>query len=556
MAESEILTALGVIFVGAGATLLVTSRLPVSSLPLYILVGMAVSPFVDHTTLLDLARWGIAFLVFVLATRIEFEAVSSVFRDIELATLTQIAVVGPLGFGIGYFVFGLDLLSSVYFAVAGTLSSTLVGGKYFETSGGYRLIHDRLSSSIHLFDDLVAVGVLLVLSAETYSPDAVAANIGYGAVILLVAAFVYRYVFGLLVRLAEGSDELVLMGSISVLFVFLTAAEFSGVSPVVGAFAGGVAVRRDSTQTIDVFNGIQSIRDFFVTVFFVTLGALVEVPTFEVVVWAFSLVVLVLVVNPAITVLALVYEGYDARTAHLVGASTDQVSEMSLIIAIEGFLVGSLGADVFDSIIIAASVTMILTSVVRSYERSFYEDVAESLIPGRQMEKIDRRSHVEDVSNHVVVVGYGRQGRYITQVCERHDRDYVVVENDPLLWDEIRLTSGSYVFGDALTDYSWEKAEITDADLVVSTADNPETSEKILGLDTSADVVLRSRSVENARRWLDEGATYVAVPDLVASEQLIDHVESVVGGEKDADELRDSHLREILKSGLRNVSRG
>ncbi|MDY6774484.1 MAG: cation:proton antiporter [Halobacteria archaeon] len=472
LAESEILTALAVVFIGAGATLLVVSRLSVSSLPFYILVGMAVSPFVDYTTVLDLARWGIAFLVFVLATRIEFEAVSSVFRDIELATLAQITVVGPLGFGVGY-LFGLDPLSSVYFAVAGTLSSTLVGSKYFETAGGYRLIHDRLSSSIHLFDDLVAVGVLLVLSAETYSTDAVAANIGYGAVILLAALFVYRYVFGLLVRLADGSDELVLMGALSVLFVFLTAAELAGVSAVVGAFAGGIAVRRDSTDAIEVFNGIQSIRDFFVTVFFVTLGALVEVPTLDVVLLAASLVVLVLFVNPAITVLSLVYEGYDTRTAHLVGTSTDQVSEMSLIIAIEGFLVGNLGTEIFDSIIVAAAATMALTTVVRSYGGLLYDGVLGSLISVRQTEKIDRRSHVEDVSNHVVVVGYGRQGRHITDVCERHDRDYVVIENDPLLWDDIRLTSGSYVFGDALTDYSWEKADVSDAELVVSTATTP-----------------------------------------------------------------------------------
>ncbi|MDY6774485.1 MAG: hypothetical protein SV253_00065 [Halobacteria archaeon] len=68
-------------------------------------------------------------------------------------------------------------------------------------------------------------------------------------------------------------------------------------------------------------------------------------------------------------------------------------------------------------------------------------------------------------------------------------------------------------------------------------------------------MVLRSRSVENARRWLEEGAAYVAVPELVASEQLTEHVESVVAGEKDVRELRDSHLGDLLDSDRWSIRR-
>ena len=545
---AEMVATLAMVFVIAGLMLLLANRLSVSTIPAYILAGVLVGPFVDQLTILELAQWGIAFLVFVFGTRIDFRAIQGVLRDSELAAMAQLAIVGPIGFVVAT-LFGFDPLNAVYFAAAGTLSSTLVGRELLERTAGPSLVHDRLASSIHLFDDLVAVVLLLVISADSYTPDAIAANIGYGVILLVLALFVYRYGFDLLVCLADGSAELVLMGSISILFAFLAAANFVGLSIVVGAFAAGIAVRRDGTDALEVFNGIQSLRDFFVAIFFVTVGALVSVPTLEVVVVSTALIGLVLVVNPFITMLSLLYEGYDARAVHLVGTSTDQVSEMSLILVIEAALIATIDVVLFDAIIIAAAATMLLMSLIRKYEQSLYEELFSSLMEDRQTIKIDRRSDVDEgLRDHVIVVGYGRQGRRIVETCHQYDREYVVIENDPLLWDDVRVDCENYVRGDALSDHSWAVANASDAALIVSTSDYRPTAEQIVSLDVEADVMLRSRSIERAREWLDRGAIYVAVPDLLASDQLIDHVETVVAGGSTTDELREEHLDELKNS--------
>ncbi|TMT81411.1 potassium transporter Kef [Haloterrigena sp. H1] len=542
---AEMVATLAMVFVIAGIILLLANQLSISTIPSYILAGIFVGPVVDQLTILELAQWGIAFLVFAFGTRIDFQAIKGVLRDSELAAMAQIAIVGPVGFLVAT-LFGFDPLNAVYFAAAGTLSSTLVGRELLEQTAGPRLVHDRLASSIHLFDDLVAVVLLLVISADTYTPDAIAANIGYGVILLIVALFIYRYGFDQLVRLADGSAELILMGSISILFAFLAAANFVGLSIVVGAFAAGIAIRRDGTDALEVFNGIQSLRDFFVAIFFVTVGALVSIPTLEVVVISIALIGLVLVVNPFITMLSLLYEGYDARTVHLVGTSTNQVSEMTLILVIEAALIATINEMLFDAIIIAAAATMILISVVRKYEQPLYERAFSNLMQGRQTVKIDRRSNVnETLQDHVIIVGYGRQGRQIVETCEQYDQEYVVIENDPLLWEDVRMTCSNYVRGDALYDYSWTVANASDATLIVSTADYRPTSEQIMSLDIESDVVLRSRSIVQAREWLERGAIYVAVPDLLASDQLIDHVETIVGKSSTTEELREDHLNEL-----------
>ncbi|WP_440764666.1 cation:proton antiporter domain-containing protein [Natronorubrum sp. DTA7] len=539
---TELITALAVVFITAGVFLLIANHLSLSSIPFYLLAGLVAGQIVDEPALIELAQWGIAFLVFTFGFRTDFSSVESVIRDAETAAVTQILVVGPIAFGVASLVFGFGLENAVYFAIAATLSSTIVGARELEQEIRSNLVHGRLASSVHFFDDLLAIGLIVVLSAEQYTSTLVTSKIGYGVILLLIAFLVYRHGFPLLVRLSGDSDELVMMGSISILIAFLAGAELAGVSIVVGAFAAGIAIRGDDVSSLGVRNGIASIRDFFVAIFFVTLGALVAVPSPGVLVVAATLAALVLFVNPLVLMLSFVYEGYDARTAFLSSTSLNQVSELSLVIAIQAYLLGNISETLFDAIILSAAATMILTSVARRYEEPVYRSIVERLVAGRQTRKIDERSSVaDDLRNHVVIVGYGRQGRRLVETCERLDRGYVVMENDPVLWDDMRAECRDYVFGDAMSSSPWEKARVAEAELVISTVDHHPVSEAILEVDTDADVILRSETSEDARVLLEAGATYVAVPNILAGEHLEELVDGTRTGETDLHALQEKH---------------
>jgi len=541
MAE-ELVIALAVVFVTAGVLSLIANQFGLSPIPFYIIAGLIAGRFVTEAEIVVLAQWGIAFLVFAFAIRIDFGDVETVLRDAEVAAVTQLIVVAPIAFGVGYlfgdlFGFADPVRNAVYFGAAVVLSSSLVGGVLLGTEIRQNLVHGRLASSIHFFDDLVAIALLLVLSTEVVTADAIAAQIGYGVVLVVVGLGIYRHGFPLLVRLADGDSELVLVGSISILIAFLAAAEYVGLSIVVGAFAAGVAIRSDGTQALEVQNGISSITDFFTAIFFVTVGALVAFPSLEVLAIAGALSALVLFVNPLVHLLSFVYEGYDARTAFLAGSSLNQVSEFALIIAIQALLMGTIADPMFDAIILAAAVTMVLTFLARRTEDVVYETVVARLFRGQHTRKVDERSSVDELSEHVVVVGYGRIGRRIVETLEEHDTPYVVVENDPVLWTELDAECRNYVLGDALAAYTWEKARVGDARLVCSTVDHRPVSEMVLDLETDADVMLRSSSAEDASELLDAGATHVAVPDVLAGEQLIATVEDLAAGETEPDEL-------------------
>ncbi len=541
MAE-ELVIALAVVFVTAGVLSLIANQFGLSPIPFYIIAGLIAGRFVTEAEIVVLAQWGIAFLVFAFAIRIDFGDVETVLRDAEVAAVTQLIVVAPIAFGVGYlfgdlFGFADPVRNAVYFGAAVVLSSSLVGGVLLGTEIRQNLVHGRLASSIHFFDDLVAIALLLVLSTEVVTADAIAAQIGYGVVLVVVGLGIYRHGFPLLVRLADGDSELVLVGSISILIAFLAAAEYVGLSIVVGAFAAGVAIRSDGTQALEVQNGISSITDFFTAIFFVTVGALVAFPSLEVLAIAGALSALVLFLNPLVHLLSFVYEGYDARTAFLAGSSLNQVSEFALIIAIQALLMGTIADPMFDAIILAAAVTMLLTFLGRRTEDVVFETVVARLFRGQHTRKVDERSSVDELSEHVVVVGYGRIGRRIVETLEEHDTPYVVVENDPVLWNELDAECRNYVLGDALAAYTWEKAQVEDATLVCSTVDHRPVSELVLELEADVDVMLRSESAAEADELLEAGATHVAVPDVLAGEQLIATVEDLAAGETEPDEL-------------------
>jgi CPA2 family monovalent cation:H+ antiporter-2 len=297
-----------------------------------------------------------------------------------------------------------------------------------------------------------------------------------------------------------------------------------------------------------MLNGLQSIRDFFTAIFFVTLGTLVTVPTAEVILLAGSLTILTVLVKPAATIALLLYKGYDARSATLTSLNLAQVSEFALIIAIEGLVVGMLAQPVFAAIILAATLTMLTSSLGSRYDERIYRTLSDRGLLRKQYENVDERSAVpDDISHHVVVVGYGRQGRRLVETCEARDRPYVVVENDPVLLQDLESDCEAYVFGDAMERYTWTKANVERAELVVSTVDSDSLSNWILTLadDGDVDVVLRARTIPTARDLLERGAVYVSVPEVLAVEQLVEHVEAVAAGEISGPEIRADSLAEL-----------
>lgn len=104
-----------------------------------------------------------------------------------------------------------------------------------------------------------------------------------------------------------------------------------------------------------------------------------------------------------------------------------------------------------------------------------------------------------------------------------------------MLFEDLRPDCHNYVFGDSMAPYPMKRASTVDARLIVSTVDHGPVSESILALETDADVILQANTSREARELLDAGATYVAVPSVLALDQLVKAVEQVLGDYRGGD---------------------
>jgi CPA2 family monovalent cation:H+ antiporter-2 len=544
----EVIGALTAIFVLAAVLLLAASRYSLPVIPFYLVAGILAGFVIAEEQLLDLAQWGIAFLVFLFGVGFDTAEVRDLGVDSAIIATVQLLVTGGAFYLVGLGL-GLDPLNALYLAVAAALSSSLVS--LSEGSARPAVTFERLSQSIHFIEDLIAVVVVLGLSAFVYSAEPAGEQVAIGIGLMVAGVLIRRYLFDRIASLADDTEIMMLVG-VSFIIGFIALSELAGISIVVGAFAAGIAIPREYPYNVEMLDAIEDLHDFFVPIFFLTLGALIAIPTLETAMYTFVLAVAILVVNPVIAVLLLIRRGYDPRTATLTSLSLDQVSEFSLIIAIGAFAAGTIEGALFEAIVLAAVVTMIVSAYTGRYSEEIHRALVERGILTDE-DRVDERSNVaDDISDHVIIVGYGTEGKEVARACETADRDYVVIENDPVLTEGIESAVENYAIGDVMGEHVWEVAAADRAELIVSTVIQEERSARVLDLDVEADVIVRATDGENARELFERGALYVGIPDLLAAEQLASQVATVL----EADEARREQLRERSREKIESARRG
>lgn len=541
----EVISSLTVIFAASAAMLYLANKFSQPAIPAYITAGILAGFLIDQNSLIGLVELGIAFLVFIFGLKFDPEKLKSVKTEAITVNTLQLALVGVLSFSFAYTI-GLDLLHSFYFSTIATLSSSLVGLELMSKEVDMDLIHGRLAESINLIQDILAVGAITILSASSFSINPIARKLFLGASLIISALIIRKYIFDWIGRQAKGSTELLMLTALSFLTVYVGISQYLELSIVVGAFSAGIAVAK-FPHNIEILETTSSIKDFFSAIFFVTLGALVSVPNLEVFILATSIGLFTTLVKPGLIISSLLHQGYDARTSFLTGISLDQVSEFALIIAIQGYLSGLMAETLFQSTVLAATVTMVASSYTKLYENEIFEllnhyNIIESnrdLLPETNIEK--------PLENHIIIVGYDTQGKRIAEQLKDTETDFLIIENDPAKISELREKKEPLIYGNVLEDETWDAANYKNAKLIITTVPSIIVSDKILELKTKADKILRAKKPKEAESLLHKGALYVIIPEILSAELLKEHILGSSNEKNYAEELRRRNLLQVKR---------
>ena len=533
------------VFVASSVILFLFDRFSHPALPAYIIAGVIVGNFFPADEMINFTQIGLSFLVFIFGVKMDPERLETVAGDgLKTATL-QIFSVSALALGLS-FLLGLKGFESLVFVLATALSSTLVGLDLLEKEVDLNLAHGRLAESLHLSQDLIAVVFLMILGASSYTLEAVTLSLVHGFGLLVVALAFRKYVMDYVAGLTENSRELLMLVSITVLIGFLSLTEYFQVSLAIGSFAAGLAVSK-YPHNMEILDTTGSLKDFFSAIFFVSLGALLTFPSSKVIFLSGVMLFLTIMVKPFAVITSLVVLGQNKRTAYLTGFSINQVSEFALIITIQAYLSNLIGEPVFQAVIITATLSMMVSSYTAKHGDRIYSllsryDHMESF-PVDISESVSKH----DLENHVIVVGHDTQGKRIIETLEDEEVNYLVIDNDPEKITDLQEKNEKYVFGDVMEESTWEKADYSEAKLIISTVPLEKTSRKILSLDTDADKILRSEDIEEAEELLQDGAIYVAVPEVLSAELLLDHIKGLMENLRYREDLRRRNMIEVRR---------
>ncbi|MDQ2049785.1 cation:proton antiporter [Natronolimnohabitans sp. A-GB9] len=535
----EILFALTLIFVLASVLLLAAAQKGLPVIPFYLIAGIVAGAFIDETALLDLAQWGIAFLVFLFGVHVDLEAFRSQGRiSVAVGTL-QASLIGALGFGAGI-AFGLDSLNAVYFGVAAALSSSLVATSYLDAVDAARPTYERLAESIHFTEDVLGILVVLALSAFVYAETPAVEQFAVAAGLVGLALGVRYLLFHRLTAKLRGDSEVMMLVGISFVIGFIALAELAALSIIVGAFAAGIAVADDYPHSLELVDTIDDLEDFFTPIFFVTVGALLTVPSLEAIGYTAALVVAVLVVNPLLVAVLLLRQGFDGRTSILAGLTLDQVSAFTLFIAIEALVAEAIVRPLFDAIVLAAAITMIVATYTGRHAGEINRWLRARGVVRALGEPLGDRTSVSDgLEDHVILVDFQHGGRQVVEACSSFDRPILVVEDDPVLFETVREECDNYVYGDVLSERVWELAGLEDAAAVISLTPERDRAETVVDLETDVPRIVRVEDTDTAGEFLERDATGVVYPDAIAAERVGDDLEALLAGEISREEFTE-----------------
>jgi CPA2 family monovalent cation:H+ antiporter-2 len=499
----------------------------------YVVGGIFISPVTPGPAVSDLhifelfAEIGVILLMFSIG--IEFS-----LRD--LLRVKWVAILGgPLGIVLSIgaavavgSVFQWPLLQSVTVGMVVSVASTMVLARMLMDRGELNSRHGRVMIGITLVEDLAVVVLIVLIPRLGALEPGRLLDIGRGLALAgaILVPFFYlaaRVMPALLARVARmRSPELMVLVALAIVLGTAALTQAVGLSLALGAFLAGLLTSQ-SDYAHDVLVRLLPLRDAFVALFFVTMGALMNpagLLQHPEILAAF--VALIVVGKLAIWALVVRVFGHPLWTALLVGVGLTQIGEFSFILVQVARQAGHVTDAVYQATLAASLLSILANAALMR--------VAPRVLTWLGVGVPRVTEHTERVARdprHVVVCGFGRVGSAVGAALDTFRVPYVAIESDLEIVKGLRARGVDSVFGDAGHADVLEAAGTRDAAQVIVAVPDIEVAHAAVrnarALNPHARILARAHHPAGSERLMTAGATEVIQPEFEAASTLIRH---------------------------------
>ncbi len=479
---SDLLSQIGIVLlvcVGLGVAA-IGLRLPllVGLLIAGVVVGPQVLGLVGATPEIALlGEIGISLLLFVVGLKLDPRLVRKLGGVVLLTGMIQVVVTAGLAYGIAT-LSGIARIPALYLAAGMSFSSTVVVIKLLSDREQIEELHGRLSLGILIVQDIVVVGLMVVLASV--DPDSTATLLEQFTLIGLTGLALFagvglaaRYVLPRVVHVLARQGELLVLAAVTWAVALAALAHLLGFSEEVGAFLAGVALA--SSDYREAISGrLSTLRDFLLVFFFIDLGTQLRFDGLDDLGLVAALTVFVLVGKPLLIALIATVLGFQARVAVTSGLTMGQISEFSLILAALGVALGQIDGRIAGVMAAVALATITISTLLSARADRLVPRLSGPLV---RLQRSRTRRDVEQQVRfrpEVVVIGLGRLGQTVFDELAGRGVAVLGVDHDPRT---ARLTDpdAPVVFGDLsdpelpaqlpLAEVRWIVASPRDPDL-------------------------------------------------------------------------------------------
>jgi Kef-type K+ transport system membrane component KefB len=548
-APTGLLSSIGICVAAAALLALVGWRFRQPLILAYLVTGVIIGPhglnFVtDQASIATVAEIGLILLLFIIGLEIDIKKLASAGPAVLLTGALQVPICIGLGLGFFYLIGVRNTdgnYALLYLAACMSLSSTLVVVKLLNDKFELDTLPGRITLGVLVIQDIWAVAMLAV-QPNLLNPNLLplAFSVWRGAFLVVGGFAISKYILPHLFRAVAKAPELVLVSALAWCFFLAGAASLIGLSREMGALIAGVSLST-FPYNLDVMAKAVSLRDFFVTLFFVALGMQIEVPSLHVVEIALAASAFVMVSR--LSVVPILYALRLGHRASLLPAiNLAQVSEFSIVIASLGRTMAK--PQISGDVVTIVIMTFAITSVVSTYLINSSHKVQRALSRVLKLFRIRdldvgeaAPARKESRSETVIFLGFYRDASSILFELENGGTavegqvlldKVLVVDFNPTVMAELRRRGISCVYGDIAHADTLRHAGIDIAELVLCTitddilrgTNNLRLLRNARAACPSAKVVVSTEHIPHALELYAAGADFVYLPRLHSAHQI------------------------------------
>lgn len=423
----------------------------------YIIVGILAGPTAfdlvsNAEEIILFAKFGIAILLFLVGLKLDFHMIQSTGKVAAIGGIAQVVFTAAVGFGVSL-LFGFDVTTSFYIAVALTFSSTIIIIKLLGDKRQLDRLYGRIAVGILIIQDiLVVVAMVVIVTIGTPGANAIESltQTFIGSIIFLgaVALFTRFFLVKILDWIAK-SPELTLLFGVSWAIVLAAASSMIGLSMEIGAFVAGVSLASTAYRE-SLSARMVSLRDVMLLFFFIELGAsLTFSDAISQLLPALVLSLFVLIGKPLIIFVIMSRMGYRAETTFKTGMALAQISEFSLILIALGYSLGQVNSAVLSLVTLVGLFTITISSYLILYSDQLFVRVQKFMTKFERSKDNGVNEEQAEKSYDAIVVGAGRFGSEVISGLISNQSRVLVVEMDPEALSKAAALGAETLFGDA-----------------------------------------------------------------------------------------------------------